>query len=176
MNKELIRREVAQAKAALSAEQRRAEAEAVWTRVEASEDFRAARTVLAYCSLPDELETESFLERWSGSKRLAVPVVEGSRLILKEYSPDKLHKGYKGISEPDAGCPQIGPEEIDFAIIPGVAFTREGWRLGRGKGFYDRLLPELNCPKVGVAYSCQILDSLPIEPHDARLSAVVSPA
>ena len=154
---------------------------AIWAQVESSEAFRHARTILLYASLPDELPTGIVLERWSRvtedpmkpGKKLVLPLVEGESLRLKAYQPNALQPGYQGILEPLPSCPDVPPEAIDLAIVPGRAFTADGWRLGRGKGFYDRLLPTLvNAWKVGVAYPYQIVEHLPVDPWDVRLDAI----
>ena len=83
-------------------------------------------------------------------------------------------KGYAGIMEPPVSAPDIEPSEIDFAIIPGVAFDPMCHRLGRGRGFYDRLLTGLQCPLAGVAYSWQMVEAVPTDPWDIRLDLVVT--
>ena len=180
--------------AGTTAEERAACIDSIWSQVESSETFRCARTVLLYASLPDEVPTETILQRWSQPlpalerescqftldnagrvwpKTLVLPLVEGESLCLKAYDSSALRSGYQGILEPLPFCPDIAPETIDLAIIPGRAFTLDGWRLGRGKGFYDRLLPTLaHARKIGVAYPYQILESLPTDPWDAPLDAV----
>lgn len=147
----------------------------LWEAVENCSDFAKARCVLLYYSLPDEVPTAGFLARWHGRKRIALPLVIGDSLTLKEYDPSLMHEGYRGIMEPCAAARDILPSEVDFALIPGVAFDRYGHRLGRGKGFYDRLLPLLSCPKAGVAFNCQIFDSVPCEPHDALVDMIFHP-
>ncbi|MBO7510260.1 MAG: 5-formyltetrahydrofolate cyclo-ligase [Bacteroidales bacterium] len=175
--------------AGTSPEERAACVASIWAQVESSDAFRRARTVLLYASLPDEVPTEGVLTRWSQGdfgapssvgpvpagpgKTLVLPLVEGESLRLKTYHPAAVQPGYQGILEPLPSCPDIAPEAIDFAIIPGRAFTPDGWRLGRGKGFYDRLLPTLvNARKVGVAFPYQRVEQLPLAPWDIRLDAV----
>ncbi len=162
-------------------EERAACVAAIWAQVESSEAFRRARTILLYASLPDELPTGIVLERWSRAtedpmkpgKKLVLPLVEGESLLLKAYQSNALQPGYQGILEPLPSCLDVPPEAIDLAIVPGRAFTADGWRLGRGKGFYDRLLPTLvNAWKVGVAYPYQIVELLPVDPGDVRLDAI----
>ena len=165
----------------ISEEERADYVASIWAQVESSEAFHNARTILLYASLPDELPTDLVLERWSkakadpmkSGKQLVLPLVEGESLRLKAYHPAALQPGYQGILEPLPSCPDVPPEAIDLAIVPGRAFTKDGWRLGRGKGFYDRLLPTLvNAWKVGVAYPYQIVKKIPVEPWDVRLDAV----
>lgn len=173
MTKQEIRKSVALLKR-LGAESAKTDAEAVWNRLEGLEAFSSAGVVLAYCSLPDELDTGPLLERWAQKKKIAVPLVVGDDLVLKQYLPGHLHTGYKDILEPDADAPDIAPSEVEFAIIPGVAFDRNRNRLGRGKGFYDRFLPSLNCPTAGVAFPLQIFDELPTDPWDKPLDMIIT--
>ena len=144
----------------------------IWDAIGAMPQFAAARTVLLYASLPDEIPTAAALEKWEGAKTLVLPVVQGDTLVLRKYDPCRLEAGYKGIAEPDGSCAAVRPEDIDFAIVPGVAFDRIRMRLGRGKGFYDRLLPQLHCPCVGVALPCQIVDRIPADPWDVPLTNI----
>ena len=89
---------------------------------------------------------------------------------------DRLQPGYKGILEPTPDATPVSPGEIELALIPGVAFAGERGafsRLGRGKGFYDRLLPSLRCPKVGICYPFRLVDSLPTDPWDIPLDGLI---
>ena len=147
----------------------------LWASVERCEAFKAAGRVLLYHSLPDEVPTAEFIRKWHGVKQIVLPLVVGDSLVLKEYDPAKMREGYRGIMEPCPDARDIDPLEIDFAIIPGVAFDAEGHRLGRGKGFYDRLLPRLRCPKAGVAFNCQMFSDIPVESHDRSVDMVFHP-
>lgn len=141
------------------------------------EEVSAAETILLYYNLPDEVETTYLLEKLSsrvgGDKRIILPVVDGENLLLKEYRPDKISGGYCNIMEPE-GEECVAVEEIGLAIIPGVAFDAGCNRLGRGKGFYDRLLPQLKCKTIGLAYGFQIVDEIPCETFDRPLDMVLT--
>lgn len=141
--------------------------------LEARPEFVSAHTVLIYMSLPDEVPTEEFIRKWSSVKRIVLPVVKGSELELREYDLSKLTPGAFGILEPAEDCALVDPSEIDFAILPGMAFDRSGGRLGRGKGYYDRLLPSLRCPKAGLCQPWRIVPGVPSEPWDARVDFVI---
>lgn len=136
--------------------------------------FKSANTVLIYHALPDEVQTSQFLERWFGKKRIVLPLVVGDDLVLKEFSPDKIVPGYKGIPEPSFEALTVNPNEVELAVIPGVAFDQDCYRLGRGKGFYDRLIPFLKAPLVGLAFDFQIVDKVPVEIFDRKLDMVVT--
>lgn len=151
----------------------REDAAALWQSVAAFPGFSEASTILVYMSMPDEVPTDIFLDKWYLAKRLVIPLVKGENLVLKEYDPTALVTGYCGISEPSENAPDISCEDIDFAIVPGVAFDRHNHRLGRGKGFYDRLLPHLNCPKVGVCQPFRLIEEVPCDPWDIPLDAVI---
>ncbi|MCF0176269.1 MAG: 5-formyltetrahydrofolate cyclo-ligase [Bacteroidales bacterium] len=140
--------------------------------------LREARTILLYHSLPSEPSTASLISALIAEGRtVALPVVkEDFSLELREYDSSRLRPAAMGLTEPDGTCRTIPPEEIDFAVIPGLGFDLEGHRLGRGKGCYDRLLPLLrpDCPKYGLAFSMQIMQKIPVEPHDAVLDGIIT--
>ncbi|MDL2305912.1 5-formyltetrahydrofolate cyclo-ligase, partial [Bacteroides sp. OttesenSCG-928-D19] len=86
------------------------------------------------------------MEKWSKTKTIILPVVEGGILQLRTYStPENLDTGLYGIKEP-SGEYFTNYHLIDLAIIPGMAFDASGNRLGRGKGYYDKLLPNIAAP------------------------------
>jgi len=148
------------------------ESRMIWNRVESLDSFRQARTVLSYMDIPGEVPTVDFMEKWRGVKRFAIPLVVGDNLEYYEYDPEHLISGYRCIPEPSPDACRVGPDEMDFALIPGVAFAfRDGrlWRMGRGRGFYDRALQYLDCPRWGIFYSFRLLDEIPLDPWDMPL-------
>lgn len=169
-----VRKRVKAAVAQIPSSEREIRSAGIWKQVESDTSFRSARTVLAYYSIAGEPDTHSVLEKWhSMGKRVALPVVVGEYLILKEYDPRKMVQGAFNIMEPSVDAGQINPSEIDFAVIPGVAFDAAGNRLGHGKGYYDRLLPELSCVKCGVAFAEAVVDELPCEAWDCPMDLVI---
>ena len=152
-------------------------AEEILGRVEQSEAFREARVVLAYYSLRDELFTHDFVQRWADKKAILLPKVVGDDLTLHRYTNAmSMSEGAFGIMEP------CTPEFTDYAavdmvIVPGVAFDRLGNRLGRGRGYYDRLfatrLP-YNIYKVGVCYPFQLVEHVPTDSCDVQMDKVVT--
>ena len=107
-------------------------------------------------------------------KQILLPVVIGNDLELRLYTgPQDLKKGAYGIEEP-VGEPFTDYASIDLAIIPGVAFDVHGNRLGRGKGYYDRLLPRLpHIYKIGICFPFQLLEEVPTEALDVRMDEVL---
>ncbi|MBQ6190077.1 MAG: 5-formyltetrahydrofolate cyclo-ligase [Bacteroidaceae bacterium] len=139
--------------------------------------WREARTVLLYHALPDEPDLQSLLdEGLLQGKQLLLPVVVGDDLVLKYFKgKDSLCEGAFHILEPvGEDFPLEQYHQIDLALIPGMAFDYAGHRLGRGKGYYDRLLPRIpQAYKLGVCFPFQLLDSIPVESHDINVDEVI---
>lgn len=157
----------------LSEDERMRAAEDVFARLEQTAAFILAERILMYHSLPDELSTRSFLKKWGGRKRFFLPRVNGVNLDILPYDESRLELGSFHIEEP-TGNDVVDPSEIELMIIPAVAYDRSGNRLGRGKGFYDRLLGEVKATKIGVGYSFQLIDDIPVEPHDVPVDIVIT--
>lgn len=143
--------------------------------------YRRSDVVLAYASFGSELTTDEFLRRvLEDGKVLLLPRVEHNRLGLYEVRDvvRDLTPGTWGIREPVPNrCPNVDPASVGFALVPGVAFDRSGRRLGYGGGFYDRLLKDglpNSTPLVSGAFEVQIVDEVPVDPHDAPVDAVVT--
>ena len=163
MNKESIRNRIKDSKSLLSAAERRSAAERVFQLVEQTAAFMLADRILMYHSLPDELSTREFIDRWHTRKRFYLPRVNGVNLDILPYDRSRLHLGAFNIEEP-GGDDKANISDIELIIVPGMAYDRRGNRIGRGKGYYDRLLHEARATTIGVAYDCQLCDD--IEPDD----------
>ena len=160
---------------ALDSQHRLRASAAIFSAVERLPEFRAARTVAVFAALPDEPATDEVLARWASTRRVVLPRVEGDAMRFYACRPDALVFGAFGILEPqgERPCPA---GEIDLVVCPGVAFTADGRRLGRGRGYYDRYLgdPAFRGFRVGVCYAHQLVDDLPVEPHDVRMDRVIT--
>lgn len=143
--------------------------------LEAHPAFRAASTVLLYHSLKDEVDTHAFIRKWSRKKRILLPVVAGDDLELRIYTgPEDMTIGAYGIEEP-TGELFTDYAAIEFIAVPGVAFDRSGNRLGRGKGYYDRLLPRIpSAYKAGICFPFQLVEEVPAEAFDIRMDEVIT--
>ncbi|HDP74867.1 MAG TPA: 5-formyltetrahydrofolate cyclo-ligase [Bacteroidales bacterium] len=174
--KRQLRKAIKAQKLKLNPELARQKADYILSEIESIDSFRQAKTVLAFWSLPDEIDTHKFVTKWASHKRIVLPVVNGDELELRLFTGlEQMEKTNSfGIMEPKTGL-LIKPEEIDFAIIPGVAFDLKGNRLGRGKGYYDRTMPLLkNAVKLGIAYEFQLIGSVPVSEHDVPVDLVIS--
>lgn len=134
--------------------------------------FIAASTILMYYSLGDEVQTHAFVEKWHFTKKILLPVVRGDILELRHYTgKDCLEEGAFHIEEP-TGENYTDFDEIELGIIPGVSFDRRGNRLGRGKGYYDKLLPFLHSYNIGICYQFQAREEIPSESFDRKMDEV----
>ena len=132
----------------------------------------------SYAALPDELDLGSLHhERWRSLRAVFLPRVAGPGRLLWHtvIDGDQLRPGAFGIPEPDpsqAALIELPPRSL--VLVPGLAFTVDGRRLGQGGGYYDRLLAERpDLRAIGIGFGCQLLDDLPCEAHDAWLSGLV---
>ncbi len=134
-----------------------------------------AKTILFYSPLPDEVDVswlyESELQK---TDKVLMPKVVGDDIEIRIYDlKHPLERGAFGIMEP-TGPIFTDYDSIDCVLVPGMAFDKAGHRLGRGKGYYDRLLPKLkNAYKIGVCFPFQFLDEIPHEPHDVLMDCIV---
>lgn len=175
MTKQELRQEIRRRKAACSVEERAALSRMAIARLFSTPQWEEARTVLLYHSLPDEVSMESCIQHChANGRRVLLPVVVGDDLELRIYhGTNQLRAGAFHILEP-VGEAFVDYQQIDLAVIPGVAFTPDGVRLGRGRGFYDRLLPRLTTTyKMGICWPFQLVDAIPTEPHDIRMDSVI---
>lgn len=171
--KQALRRFIREQKKQYGAAWREKASASILAKLEQNPLFQEASCLLFYHSLPDEVQTARFLQKWHPRKRFILPVVDGENLLLREYDPKKMLTGSFGIAEPQGKLFENN-ELIELAVIPGMAFDRMGNRLGRGKGYYDRLLPSIKAPKIGIAFSWQLLEAIPVEPFDKTLDAILT--
>ncbi len=140
-------------------------------------EFQNAHTILLYSAVRGEVSLQNIKEKFISDKKLVLPKVIKDTKELKLYeipNLEYLESGYAGILEPPEHLPEIQPDEIDLAIIPGVAFDLKGNRLGFGQGFYDRLLKKIDCRTIAPAFEFQVTDELPAEDHDMPVDIVVT--
>jgi len=172
--KRRLRPEVLRRLAELRPAQRALEEELVTAAIQDAPEWRAARTVLLYRNLPGEFSTVGLANgAWRAGKRVAMPRVAGpGRLTLHEVRTwTDLRPGAFGVQEPSVSLPEVEPAAIDLAVVPGVAWMRDGGRLGRGGGYYDRLVPRLPLAW-GVGFDLQMMAAAPMESHDSRVARV----
>lgn len=177
-----LRKQVLSRRDALSAAQRSSLSGKITARLIALPAYHAARCVMAYMSIGSEFETAAFVSHVGAhGKALVLPRAPRGNRALELYAvrdPEReLAAGVWNIPEPRPDlCRPARPEEIDFVLVPGVAYTARCERLGYGGGFYDRLIagfsrrPSL----VAAAFSLQIVPLLPLSPTDQAVDEVIT--
>lgn len=179
--KKSLRENIIVQRNALDAQQRSGYSARIVERLIQLPEYRDAVIVAAYASFGSEPDTSDFLENLlSAGKRLLLPRINkvGRHLELRQVSDIKedLVAGVWGIREPGEHCALRSAADVDFILVPGVAFTAKGERLGYGGGYYDRLLTGIRsrvCRAAG-AFSLQVVEALPTGERDQRVSCVVT--
>ncbi len=176
MTKAELRNAMRKAKAAHTVDELRAMSHNVCRAITSTPQWQAAHTVLLYHPLPDEADISPLLPQATAEGKTALlPAVEGEELVLRRYRGEaSLLTGAYGIKEP-TGEEYATLDNIDLALVPGMAFDNHGRRLGRGKGYYDRLLPRLRgAHRMGVCFPFQTVDSVPIAAHDQGVDSLIA--
>ncbi|MGH7590465.1 MAG: 5-formyltetrahydrofolate cyclo-ligase [Gemmatimonadales bacterium] len=154
-------------------------------RLSATPVFGRAKTVAAYVGVRSEVPTLPLVEAMlTAGKRVVLPVVAGAdiRLVrldaVSELAPAELGLLEPGPAVRDRADRRVQPSELDLILVPGVAFDRQGGRIGYGKGFYDRVLARIRSgtPTIGLAFESQIIDDVPMGPADYHLKHLVTEA
>lgn len=142
--------------------------------------WQSAKTILFYAPLPNEVDIWPLVsEALAADKIVALPGFDTAEnpyvaRQIKNLKTD-LQRGQFGIREPKADCAVIPLNRLDLVLVPGVGFDLLGRRLGRGRGYYDRLLAQISGTKCGVGFDEQIVEVIPTEPHDVHLNCILTP-
>jgi len=175
MEKKEIRKQIRELKKGYSPEEKIEKSAAVWKRVEQDEAFRKARVVLAYWSMEDEVFTHDFVCKWAKEKTFLLPCVRGNELDIRYFDGRENLRPGEGYAIPEpVGELFTDFSRIDVILVPGVAFDRSLNRLGRGKGYYDRILKQTQACKIGICFDFQVLEKVPTEEHDVKMDQVIS--
>ena len=173
MDKKELRAHIKALKKQHTKEQLMEQSEKILAKLEQHPDFVKAHKVMLYSALPDEVQTQAFLEKWHLQKQIILPTVVGDDIIPVEYGKDTAFAvGDFNILEPQ-NEPYRG--DFDLIVVPGVAFDHNGNRLGRGRGYYDRFLSQhLGVKRIGICFDFQRVDFIPTEPFDIKMDEVLS--
>ena len=181
-SKALLRSRAREALAALTPAERAAASGEICARIRAVPGWEGARVIGLYAAQPTEPDPGALLtDAGSGTGRVfCFPRVAPDGLEFHRWhAAGWLKRGPWNLQEPDPEhCPAVPPEEMDLLLIPGLAFTPGGSRLGRGGGYFDRFLSRANpaATRVGVCFHRQLVDTLPLEEHDHAVGWVVTEA
>jgi 5-formyltetrahydrofolate cyclo-ligase len=175
--KRRLRRAILDDRDALAPYDRRERSRRIVDRILAMPELRRAGTVMAFWSFGSEVDTAPLLTRLhEAGIRIALPRIQRDDVIAVDYVPgDVVAPTPFGAMEPTEGRP-VDVEEIDVVVVPGVAFDRDGARVGYGGGFYDRFLRRVRpgVPAVAIAFAMQVVGRVPTGSIDRLVDAVVT--
>jgi len=136
--------------------------------------FQGCKTILTYMPMRGEVDLRPLLERYPHKRWLLPRILPEGRMIFHPYDPERLIRHPYGMLEPAADLPPVSVENIQLALVPGLAFDRQGWRLGYGGGFFDRFLAGFNNgTSLGVTYRALLFDQLPHHQRDIPVQYLV---
>ena len=176
MTREEIRSEVREKRKIVSGIQVAEMSIRICEKIVALPEYVRARRVLCYSAVPDEVQTKGIL--WAimhSGRELYLPVARRGGLMdaVRVTEDTEMKPDIYGIDTPVSGD-TLPPGELDLALIPGIAFDRNGNRLGFGKGYFDRFLARCRCPFIGLAYELQLVDAIEARPHDVPMDRIVT--
>ena len=178
MVKDVLRKQMRRRKRELTPEQKLEDEQLVFGLIDRFNLLGDARHILLYYSLPDELPTHDTVVRWASEpgRTIYLPRVVGDDIEVVPYTgPDSLSDDNAfHIAEPTG--PAVDASVLQAIIVPGVAFDTQCNRMGRGRGYYDRLLADSQAYTIGVAHDCQLLEHVPCQEHDRCLDCVITPS
>jgi 5-formyltetrahydrofolate cyclo-ligase len=178
--KAALRQEVRKALKNLSLQKRKSDSERLCAQLKEQIFFQQAKAILFFAPLPEELDLWPLLkDALAEGKVVALPCFDSDNQMYLPRRVKDIHveilSGKFGIREPSASCIAIPLDDLDLILVPGVAFNLSGHRLGRGKGFYDRLLQNFSGEKIGIAFDEQIVAEIPAEKTDVRMDLILTP-
>ncbi len=161
----------------ISTEQRQVFDKKICDRLTASITYRHSNEILLYSSIGSEIDTwQIFDAAKKAGKKIAFPLCFPDNTMKYYYieSKDDLEEGSFGILEPKKGLEEYVPTSSSICIVPAIVFDKEGYRIGYGKGFYDRFLSTFPGVKVGLVYSCMIVPKVPRGRFDKHVDVMIS--
>ncbi len=178
--KKALRRLMREREPEVSAAELAAASARLCERLRPAQVWKESRRILSFLPMPGEPDVRPLLEQaLADGKTLALPrfnAQRGDYDICLTRDLAALETGHWGIPEPGANRPLLKPEWLDFVLVPGLAYDMMGRRLGRGKGYFDRLLAGVQGLKCGVAFDWQVVEEVPAGPHDVGMDWLLTPS
>lgn len=173
--KQRMREILIQKRRILQAEERAQYSAAILEKLEQLPCFRKAKTVMLYYPINNEVDVLPLIKKYKHDKTLLLPVAHRKGMTVSPYEGNaKMHRGRFRIPEPTTPTYK---DKIDLIVVPAVAFDKQGYRLGRGGGYYDRFIKkQSHATLVGVGYDFQLVDQVPRLFHDQRMHQIILPS
>lgn len=171
--KSRLRKELLEKRKSLGTQEAEKRSEIIIAKLLQDKDYIKSKTVMFYVSKGNEVRTQELIKQAMKTKKVIVPKVTGKGLIcceLKDF--ENMEFSCFGILEPKEEI-TCDISEIDLIIVPGIVFDKSGHRIGYGNGYYDRLLKNARCKKIGLAYNFQLMDKISADAWDQRVDKVI---
>lgn len=149
---------------------------AICARIESWSVFQDSNLILSYLPMKGEVDLYALMENYP-HKSWVLPRIlpeEDNRMVFHPFDPERLIQHPFGMAEPAPDLPEISPVEIELSLVPGLAFDRQGWRLGYGGGYFDRFLKEFDKVSLGVVYQALLVERLPYDEYDVPVDWLVT--
>ena len=179
--KKILRKQISSVKKLIPLEEKIRRSYAVMERLLEHPEYKKSKKILFYWSMDDEVFTkQTVIQAYNEGKEVYLPVVEGDNLRIRlfEGAAAMVAGESFAIPEPSNDSPEASIDDMDLAVVPGVAFDAQCSRMGRGKGYYDRLLSaatkEGRPYTIGVCFDFQLVPKVPVEECDKPLDCVIS--
>jgi 5-formyltetrahydrofolate cyclo-ligase len=178
-NKKKIRKEILSLRNALPRTELEAMSLNICRRFTLLPVVRDCSAVMIFLSFGSEVNTDYIIEwLWKQKKRVLVPLCKPETRemdVIPITAFADVEPGYFGIREPKRSLrPPVAKKVIDLVLVPAVAFDRHGYRVGYGGGYYDRFLVGMDVPRIGLAFSCQIITEAPADKYDLAVQVIVT--
>ena len=179
--KEALRSQIREVLKKIAPEKRKVDSQNLSAELKVQPFIQSSTSILFFAPLPDELDLWPALEEvLAEGKIVALPCfdAENQRYLPRRVTDLRVElvSGRFGIREPEPACMEVPLADLDAILVPGVAFDVRGYRLGRGKGFYDRLLADFTGRKIGIAFDEQLVGAVPTGKDDVRMNFILTPS
>jgi 5-formyltetrahydrofolate cyclo-ligase len=175
--KKELREELVRRQRSLSGEYKKDASRKIAEKVFKNKDYLAANTIFIYSGTDNEVDTSIIIsDALSRGKRVALPktITLGNMEAWRIISMNDLEIGRYGIMEPKAGSEILKPDDIDIVFVPCLAFSKDGYRLGYGGGFYDIFLTKSNFRKIIIAFDKMMYEDIPADNHDQKVDGIIT--
>lgn len=175
MNKKALRNVLRLKRKSIPAKERQKLDRSIEKKLKDLQSFRKSLTIGFYLSNDEEVSTNFLLKGRLYNKKFVVPIIRNKKMHLcRIIASSKFSKATFGIREPINAKIFKNLKKIDLFLVPGIGFDLSGHRIGYGGGFFDKLLPKLNCTTIGLAYELQIVDKVPVKKYDVPVSYILT--
>lgn len=177
MNKQELREKMKIKRSALSKEFADEKSKTICKRFSETDVYKKSHFIAAYMSIKNEVDLKSLIDRaFADGKRVCIPVTDTktNNMFLSEiFKDDDFESGAFGIKEPKIKR-RTDAKSVDLMLVPGLAFDFSGGRIGWGKGYYDRLIPQVSSVLVGIGYEFQLCGAVETQEHDCKMDYILT--